>query len=172
MITYTGLHCPKTIYGSHSWQINMYPCILYNQLQATSKLHIQLLLQKNICTCNVGKPCSPYKRYQDCKIHISGRTVYLRGRLYLLVFSYLDFEVYNYFITIYVHVFVYMQRDLLLMQVGNLTRKNLLMASYSMCQHSHYSGSCWSSPLAFFPYLHIRITTLLCRTASTYIRKI
>ena len=115
MITYTGLHCPKTIYGSHSWQINMYPCILYNQLQATSKLHIQLLLQKNICTCNVGKPCSPYKCCQDCKIHISGRTVYLRGRLYLLVFSYLDFEVYNYFITIYVHVFVYMQRDLLLM---------------------------------------------------------
>ena len=31
------------------------------------------------------------------------------------VFSYLDFEVYDYFITIYVHVFVYMQRDLLLM---------------------------------------------------------
>ena len=132
MITYTGLHCPKTIYGSHSWQINMYPCILYNQLQATSKLHIRLLLQKNIWTCNVGNPCSPYKRCQDCEIHISGRTVYLRGRLYLLVFSCLDFEVYNYFITIYVHVFVYMQRDLLLMLLS--PRTSFKIACY---HHSH-----------------------------------
>ena len=97
MITYTSLHFPKTIYGLHSWQINMYPCILYNQLQATSKLHIWLLLQKNICTCNVGKPCSPYKCCQDCKIHISGRTLYLRGHLYSQVFRYLGFKVYYYF---------------------------------------------------------------------------
>ena len=107
VITYTSLHFPKTIYGLHSWQINMYPCILYNQLQATSKLCIWLSLQKNICTCNVGKPCSPYKHCQDCKIHISGRTLYLRRHLYSQVFSYLDFKVYYYFITIYVHVFVW-----------------------------------------------------------------